>query len=104
MNSNEFIFATSNEIAKTLADRAKDIRVNELKINQVDFAKKIGMSYGKYQRFEQNADIRLEDFITIMRYLNRLDEVGELLEPLDIEALGIEAIRSGGKKKKRVFK
>ena len=101
MNDSEFIFATPDEIAKELATRAKELRVNVMEVSQKAFAKKIGLSYGKYQRFEQNGEIKLADFILVVTYLNRLNEITSLLKMPDIISLGLEAARKPEKKRKR---
>lgn len=104
MKSNEFFFATSEDISKTLGKRAQYLRVNVIKKSQADFAEKIGINVRKYQRFEQGGDIKLDDFITIVRHLNRLEEIENLLEAPDVKELGIKKLRNKEPDKKRVFK
>ncbi len=101
MNDAAFVFATPDEIAKELAMRAKELRVNVVEMSQKEFAKKIGLSYGKYQRFEQNGEVRLADFILIATHLNRLNEITGLLKMPDIISLGLEKSRKPNKKRQR---
>ena len=55
---------TTNEIAKSLADKIKENR-KKLKISQEALAQKSGVSLGSIKRFETKYEISLQSFIKI---------------------------------------
>lgn len=89
INKESFMLLTSAEIGMKMAQRCKHLRVNTLKMSQKDFAKRAGLSYATFQKFEQKGSIGLHDFLTIVSYLGRVAELEDLLLPPDIEDLGI---------------
>ena len=102
ISENDLVFSTPQEIAKELAQRAKEIRVNALKLSQKAFAAKMGLAYGKYQRFEQSGDIRLDDFILVLSFLGRKHEITGILKPNEI--VDLRSIKATPTKKRlRVF-
>jgi len=82
MRELDFSLATTEEIIKELARRAKQKRKQDMKYygDQKKFAKHIGMTHRRYQQFEMNGKITLEKFIDVLRGLNALDKIQELLE------------------------
>ncbi len=85
MKELDFSLATTAEIIKELAQRAKQKRKKNMHYygDQKSFAKHIGMSYRSYQQFEISGKITLEKFIDILRGLDSLDEIQGLLRPSD---------------------
>ncbi len=88
MKALDFSLATTDEIMKELSRRAKQKRKQDMPYygDQKKFAKHIGMTHRRYQEFEINGKITLEKFIDVLRGLNALDEIQNLLE------LGDEAL------------
>jgi len=88
MKELDFSLATTEEIMKELARRAKQKRKQNMQYygNQKKFSKHIGMTYRRYQQFEISGKITLEKFIDVLRGLNALDKIQELLE-IDDESL-----------------
>ena len=71
---------TSKEIAKTLADRLKNLRLSK-KWKRTTLAERSGVSVASLIRFEQTAQISLDNFLHLLSALGRLDEVEKLLLP-----------------------
>ena len=88
MKELDFSLATTEEIMKELGQRAKQKRKQDMHYygDQKKFAKHIGMTHRRYQQFEISGKITLEKFIDVLRGLNALDKIQELLE-LDDESL-----------------
>ncbi len=88
MKNLDFTLATTEEIMKELAQRAKQKRKQNMHYygDQKKFAQHIGMTHRRYQQFEISGKITLEKFIDVLRGLNALDKIQELLE-LDDESL-----------------
>ena len=76
---NNYEFMTSAEISKSLAVRIKVIRKKRFKTQGL-FAEHIGMSFGKYARFEKTGQISFEGFIDIVKGLDRVEEIAVLFE------------------------
>lgn len=87
MSEIDFSLATTEEIIKELAQRAKQKRKrNSVKYGtQKEFAAHIGMSYRSYQEFEISGKITLEKFIDVLRGLDTLEDISELLKIKDEE-------------------
>ena len=87
MRELDFTLATTTEIIQELARRAKQKRKRNMKEygDQKKFAKHIGMTHRRYQQFEITGKITLEKFIDVLRGLNSLDKIQELLEIEDEE-------------------
>ena len=85
MKELDFSLATTQEIIEELAKRAKQKRKQNIQQygTQKEFAQHIGMTYRRYQQFEINGKITLEKFIDVLRGLNALDTIQDLLEPND---------------------
>ena len=99
MRELDFSLATTEEIIKKLAQRAKQKRKQDMQNygDQKKFAKHIGMTYRRYQQFEINGKITLEKFIDVLRGLNALDKIQELLELEDEELFQKENRRKNTK-------
>ncbi|MBL6969988.1 MAG: hypothetical protein ISR68_01165 [Campylobacterales bacterium] len=87
MKEIDFSLATTEEIIKELASRAKRKRKKNSKQygTQKEFAQHIGMSFRSYQEFEIRGKITLEKFIDVLRGLDALEESEHLLEVTDEE-------------------
>ncbi|MGE3300321.1 MAG: hypothetical protein AB7I39_07750 [Arcobacter sp.] len=81
----DFTLATTEEILKELGKRAKEKRKREIEYfgSQKDFANHIGMTSRRYQEFEINGKITLEKFIDVLRGLEVLEDIQELLNKKD---------------------
>jgi len=80
----DFTLATTQEIIKELASRAKKKRKKNG--TQKQFAEHIGISFRSYQEFEISGKITLEKFIDVLRGLEAIEDAQELLKIKD-EAL-----------------
>lgn len=87
MQEIDFSLATTEEIIKELASRAKQKRKrNSARYGtQKQFAEHIGMSFRSYQAFEISGKITLEKFIDVLRGLDALEESEQLLKTRDEE-------------------
>ena len=85
MTELDFSLATTEEILKELGKRAKEKRKREIDYfgSQKDFAKHIGMTSRRYQEFEISGKITLEKFIDVLRGLEVLEDIQELLNKKD---------------------
>lgn len=84
MSEIDFTLATTQEIIKELASRAKKKRKKNG--TQKQFAEHVGMSFRSYQEFEISGKITLEKFIDVLRGLEAIEDAQELLKIKD-EAL-----------------
>lgn len=105
MNSQQFLLQTDDEIMQQLAKQAQELRIKK-NLTQKDFAKKAGISYGTYIKFERLGSISLQSFLKVLRYLGRLKNIADLLKVEDIQKLGIEEYAKNitTKESKRVSK
>ncbi|MCF6334455.1 MAG: helix-turn-helix domain-containing protein [Spirochaetales bacterium] len=76
----EYSLLTQKEMAKILADRLKELRLSK-KWKRTTLADRSGVSVASLIRFEQTAQISLENFLKLLFVLGRLDEVNKLLLP-----------------------
>lgn len=85
MSELDFSLATTEEIVKELAKRAKAKRQkNRNKYgSQEKFAKHIGMKHRSYQEFEIKGQISLENFIKVLRGLDSLEDMDNILRVKD---------------------
>jgi len=102
MKELDFSLATTEEIIKELAQRAKQKRKKNMHYygDQKIFARHIGMSYRSYQQFEISGKITLEKFIDVLRGLDALEEVQGLLKPSDEDLFN----KMNGRKKMKSLK
>lgn len=73
-----FELATTKEIVKELASRAK-IKRKKIGMSQKEFAEHIGMKFSTYARFEKTGLISLNNFIDTLRGLYSIDDLEALL-------------------------
>ncbi|MDY0365148.1 MAG: hypothetical protein GX118_06555 [Arcobacter butzleri] len=87
MKELDFSLASSQEIAQELAARAKYKRKKFISQygTQKEFSQHIGMSYRSYQEFEISGKVTLEKFIDILRGLDALEQIKDVLELTDEE-------------------
>ncbi|MCF6308895.1 MAG: hypothetical protein L3J19_00245 [Sulfurimonas sp.] len=83
--SDNYEFMTSAEINKSIAQNIKIIRKRKFKTQEL-FAKHIGMSYGKYARFEKTGQISFQGFIDILKGIDRVEEITKICN-IDSEAI-----------------
>ena len=85
MKELDFSLATTEEIIKELAQRAKRKRKKNMHYygDQETFSQHIGMKHRRYQQFEISGKITLEKFIDVLRGLDTLEEIQDLLKPND---------------------
>ncbi len=104
MTPQEFLLQMEDEIALFLAKQAKKLRISK-NITQVEFAKKAGIAYATYSKFERTGKISLNSFLKVLRHLGKLKEISTLLEVDSIEEIGIKefAKLSKVKEKKRAY-
>ncbi|QOY53212.1 hypothetical protein [Candidatus Sulfurimonas baltica] len=74
---NNYEFMTSAEIVKSLALKVKVIRKKRFKTQEL-FAEHIGMSFGKYARFEKTGQISFQGFLDIIKGIDRIEEIAVL--------------------------
>jgi len=87
MREIDFSLASTEEIIKELASRAKQKRKkNSARYGtQKEFAEHIGMSFRSYQEFEMSGKITLEKFIDVLRGLDAIEDSDHLLKIKDEE-------------------
>ena len=76
----EFLLLTPKEVARSLADRHKTLRLLK-KLKRKTLAERSGVSVASLIRFEQQAQISLENLLKLFAALGRLDEIDNLLRP-----------------------
>lgn len=104
MIEQDLLFLTPDEVAAELAKMVADYRVNDVKLPQAEFAKKIGMPLRTYREFEQKGRVSLPGFISILAGIGKKDIIYKGLLRDDIEMMGIDGYlkESRVKRKKRV--
>lgn len=73
-----FELATTSEIVKELANRAKAKR-KKIGMSQKQFAEHIGMKFSTYARFEKTGLISLSNFVDTLRGLYSIGDLEALL-------------------------
>ena len=80
MVESKYQLNTTVDVARTLAGRAKTLRLQK-KWKRATLAARSGVSESSLRRFEQTGKVSLENFLNILLALGRLDEMHELLQP-----------------------
>jgi transcriptional regulator with XRE-family HTH domain len=75
---NYFSENTPNSVQLALKEKIKLIRRNQ-KISQEELAHRSGVSFGSVKRFETTGQISMESFLKLLHVLDRLDEMGRIL-------------------------
>ena len=70
---------TSQAILAQLAERVKKYRI-DMNLSQLDFSKKAGISLKSITNFESGCDVKLSNFIKILKALDLADNL-EILVP-----------------------
>jgi transcriptional regulator with XRE-family HTH domain len=76
------IFITPQAMQQTLAQRARDVRL-ELNLSQQTLSAKSGVSYGSLKKFEQSGQISLESLLKLALVLGCMDDFTKLFSPLE---------------------
>ena len=94
---------SNNDIASELGKRFRDYRI-ALRLTQKEIADKSGVSVMTLVRFEkgEGGSIRLDTFVSLMRAIQRLDEIAESIPEIPV-SLYVER-KSRTKQKQRVKK
>ena len=82
----DFILKTTGEIARTLANQVKALRLLN-KWKRATLAERSGVSEASLRRFEQTGKISLENFLKLLSALGRLDAMDNLLPPPPAESI-----------------
>jgi len=90
---------TPKEAAIALSKRAKELRLSR-NWKRSTLSKRCGVSISSLRRFEQKAQISLENFLKIMSTFGRIDEIDMLLLPPAIKSID-DLDRKKSKKRKR---
>lgn len=77
MNMTPFELATTKEIVKELASRAKAKR-KKIGMSQKEFADHIGVKFSTYARFEKTGLISLNNFVDTLRGLYSIGDLEAL--------------------------
>lgn len=77
---NRFSLHTPEKIGKTLAERARSLRLAR-GWKQATLAERAGVSLGSLRRFEASGQVSLESLLKLAFALNRLDDFETLLRP-----------------------
>jgi transcriptional regulator with XRE-family HTH domain len=75
---NYFSENTPNSVQLALKEKIKLIRKNQ-KISQEELAHRSGVPFGSVKRFETTGQISMESFLKLLHVLDRLDEMGRIL-------------------------
>jgi len=67
------------DILTETASKVRDLR-KQVKMSQLELAKRSGVSHGSIKRFEQTGQISFESFLKILHVLNRLSDIETLFE------------------------
>ena len=87
MRDIDFSLSTTQEIIKEFASRAKRKRKQNIETygTQKEFAQHIRMSSRSYQEFEISGKISLEKFIDVLRGLDCIEDIQDILKIKDEE-------------------
>jgi len=80
MGSTLLSLVTPNEVARSLADRTRALRLAD-RWTRDTLAMRAGVSSASLKRFERTGKGSLELLLKVAHALGRLDEFGRLLEP-----------------------
>lgn len=82
----KYSLLTSGDMASMLASRLKQLRLNH-KWKRLTLAERSGVSVASLIRFEQTAQISMENFLNLMNALGRLEEMDSLLLPPEARSI-----------------
>ena len=75
----EYIWDTSADVTKRLADKIKSIRKRK-KITQKQLAARSNVSYATLRKFEKTGQVSLESFVKLSMELGLVSELNHLFE------------------------
>ena len=82
----DYQLSTPKEIAGILAERNKNLRLSK-KWKRTTLSERSGVSVASLIRFEQTAQISLNNFLKLLSALGRLDEALKLLMPPKVRSI-----------------
>lgn len=91
---------TPREVQKTIASRARDLRL-QLNLSQQTLSEKSGVSYGSLKKFEQTGQISLESLLKLAVILGCMDDFKTpfALKSTE-ETLSLDDLIENGKRKR----
>jgi len=95
----QFNLKTPKETAIALSERAKELRLSN-NWKRSTLSVKSGVSESSLRRFEQKAQISLENLLKVMSTFGRIDEIDTLLLPPAIQSID-DLDKKKSKKRKR---
>jgi transcriptional regulator with XRE-family HTH domain len=95
----EYNLKTPKEAAIALSERAKELRLGK-NWKRSTLSERSGVSISSLRRFEQKAQISLNNLLKIMSTFGRIDEIDMLLLPPAIQSID-DLDRKKSKKRKR---
>ena len=95
----QYNIKTSKEAAIALSERAKELRLSK-NWKRSTLSKKSGVSISSLRRFEQKAQISLDNLLKLMSTFGRIDEIEALLLPPAIQSID-DLDKKKSKKRKR---
>jgi transcriptional regulator with XRE-family HTH domain len=90
---------TVSAILQKLANRVKQRRL-ELNLSQKDFAKKTGVGYDTYRKFEITGEITLQNLVLCATVLGETDAFNELFSQAKYQSIQ-DVIKEKNKKKRQ---
>jgi transcriptional regulator with XRE-family HTH domain len=95
-----FSMATSSEMQKVIASRARDFRL-ELNLSQKTLSEKSGVSYGSLKKFERTGQISLESLLKLAVILGCMDDFNALfMQRIAQKALSLDELIDDEKRKR----
>jgi len=90
---------TPKEAAVSLSERARELRLRK-NWKRSTLSKRSGVSVSSLRRFEQTAQISLDNLLKIMSTLGRIDEIDMLLRPPAIQSIDDLGSKESKKRKR----
>lgn len=81
-----WILKSDSEVVQALSERCKAIRLAQ-NMTQQEVAARAGIALRTYRRFEQEGQISMDRFVAVVRALNRIGELEQLLLPPPVRDL-----------------
>lgn len=100
MEIDTIINSSADSILKSIADRVKERRL-ELNLTQKAFAKRAGVGYDAYRKFENTGDITLRNLVLCAIALDDVEGFTELFSKKSYQSIDDLLKTKEAKKKKR---
>ncbi len=100
MSKTTTILTVPADVARSLADRAKALRLTR-NWTQATLAHRAGVTTASYRRFETSSKASLELVLKVAHALARLDEFADLLKPPPASSIDELAARTASKPKRK---